>query len=114
MKLASLNFEKLKEVKLGSIDFNSKIVIYLSILALATAPLMDCIVWVYLLTVPLRGLQDGVFLWMLLVELDFLWLSLENPAEDSRSLLDCSLDKVKMLLLVKLIDFISLLRQIED
>lgn len=113
MKLAYLALGKLKEVKLGSIDFSSKIVSYLSILALAATQLKDCIVWVYLLAVALRGLQEGIFL----VELGLRWLILEKPAEASRSLLGCYRDKVKMLLLVILIDFLyglSLLRQTED
>lgn len=107
MKLASLALGKMKEARLGSAAFSPRIVASLSSLALAERQLKDCIVCVYLLAVALCGLQEGVFLWTLLVELDLLWLSLERPAEDSLSLLDWSLDKVRMLLLVMLADFLS-------
>lgn len=46
-------------------------------------------------------------MWTLLVELDLRWLSLEKPAEDSLSLLGWSLDIVKMVLLVMLMDRLS-------
>lgn len=94
-------------MRLGSMAFSYKILMSFSSLALAERQLKDCMVWAYLLAVALWGLQEGVFLWTLLVELDLRWPSRENPAEDSRSLLGWSLDIVKMVLLVMLIDLLS-------